>query len=656
MKKRLLESLVVFALAFALIWPFFNTKYSDKWASIESTFISDARMVSDHLPHTGWQPLWYCGTRFDYVYPPALRYGTALISKALHTPTARAYHIYTGFFYAFGLLGVFWLVRAGTRSGLAAGYAAAAAAALSPAFLFLPELRNDANGIPQRLHVLASYGEGPHITAVSVLGAALAAALPALRAWRPGMTALAGLLAALVVSNNFYGATSMAILFPVLVWAVWSADRDHRVFFRAAGIAALAYGLCAFWLTPSYVWITLVDMKWVSEPGNSWSKYVAAAALVLMAVTMERLGRGRPDRCWTLFVCGAAFFLALDVLGYRYFHFMVSGNSQRLVPEMDLLLLLAWVELLRVLWNRPGFRLAAAVPAVLVFGFALPYLSNPWSPFGRSGPLEDQYPFQIADWAHRNLPGERTLTVGMARFWFDAWSDNAQLDGGSSQGMLNQRIPDAVWQIEKELKPELALYWLRATGTGAVVVPAAKSREHYPDFVHPDKFRGVLPVLFDDGQGTVAYRIPRVRPGIGRVVERAAINTAQPVRSGDDAERLGRYVALVEDPAQPPAAVAWHGFDEVAVRTSTGAGQSVLLQETYDPSWHAYENGTELPVRPEPVMGFMLVDVGAGAHDLRFRFETPAENLAGRALLALALTALAGLLIQGIRHRAPSAA
>ena len=80
-RTLLLDSLILVCLAAALIKPLFRLKYLDNWPSIESTFISDARMLSEHLPHPGWQPLWYCGTRTDYIYPPALVYGTALISK-----------------------------------------------------------------------------------------------------------------------------------------------------------------------------------------------------------------------------------------------------------------------------------------------------------------------------------------------------------------------------------------------------------------------------------------------------------------------------------------------------------------------------------------------------------------------------------------------
>src|ERR1700757_4455735 len=119
-KTIVLDFFLVFLFAAVLIRPYFKVKYTDKWASIESTFIADARFLVAHWPHPQWQPLWYAGTRFDYIYPPMLRYGTALISLWTgHTPV-RAYHIYIAFFYCVGIVGVYILARVGTGSrGLA---------------------------------------------------------------------------------------------------------------------------------------------------------------------------------------------------------------------------------------------------------------------------------------------------------------------------------------------------------------------------------------------------------------------------------------------------------------------------------------------------------------------------------------------------------
>src|SRR6185436_10681627 len=115
-KQILLDCFLIFLFAAILIRPFFKARYTDKWASIESTFIADARFLIDHWPHPNWQPLWYAGTRFDYIYPPALRYGTAAISKITGFLPVKAYHFYGAFFYCVGFAGVYLLMRAGTRN------------------------------------------------------------------------------------------------------------------------------------------------------------------------------------------------------------------------------------------------------------------------------------------------------------------------------------------------------------------------------------------------------------------------------------------------------------------------------------------------------------------------------------------------------------
>src|SRR6201998_1510094 len=115
-RYKLVDTLVLLLLAVALVGPVFKIKYLDNWASIESTFISDARLLAEHMPHPGWHPLWYCGTRFDYIYPPALRYGTALISLIGGVSSANAYHIYIGLLCVLWPVSVYWLVLAGSGS------------------------------------------------------------------------------------------------------------------------------------------------------------------------------------------------------------------------------------------------------------------------------------------------------------------------------------------------------------------------------------------------------------------------------------------------------------------------------------------------------------------------------------------------------------
>jgi hypothetical protein len=255
------------------------------------------------------------------------------------------------------------------------------------------------------------------------------------------------------------------------------------------------------------------------------------------------------------------------------------------------------------------------------------------------------YEYQTAKWVHDHLPGERVLPSGSIRFWFDAWFDNEQPDGGSMQGMLNQIIPVATFQIEHGSRPDLAILWLQALGTSALIVPGKTSPEAYHDYSSPEKFRGAIPALYDDGRGTVIYRIPRINTDIVRIVDDARLRAIGPIRSGDDKETLSKYATAVEDPAQPFATLKWRNFDEAEIGASANPGQSLLIQETWDPAWHAYENDRELPVRLEPVMGFMLIDLPVGVHAIDLRFQTPLENREGEGIFLLSAISAASLIV-----------
>src|SRR5207244_7507645 len=98
----------------------------------------------------------------------------------------------------------------------------------------------------------------------------------------------------LVVANNFYGATALAMLFPILAWSLWLAERDVMIWARAAAVAALAWGLCAFWFTPSYLRVTLDNMKLVSAPCHAWSAALLAVVAAAYAWISYRLVRAKP--------------------------------------------------------------------------------------------------------------------------------------------------------------------------------------------------------------------------------------------------------------------------------------------------------------------------------------------------------------------------
>jgi hypothetical protein len=646
-KEILLDFLLVFLYTAMLIRPYFKARYTDKWASIESTFIADARFLSEHWPHPQWQPLWYAGTRFDYIYPPAVRYGAAAISKVTGFWPVKAYHFYVAFFYAVGIAGVYLLMRVGTKSRGFAYLGAVATSLMSPIFLFMPRFREDSwMWQPQRLGVLVKYGEGPHMSALALIPIALAFTWLALERRRPWAVALATVFSAGVAANNFYGAAALAVFYPILVWSLWITRQEKRIVAPAIAIPVLAYGLTAFWLVPSYFQVTAENLKYVSEHGTTWSIWVAVVVAVAFAVSTDKFARGRAERAWAVFIAGCVVFFSLNVLGGIYFNFRISGEPIRLLPELDMIYIMAAVLMLEWLWDRPGIALRAVVLVVAgaAFWTTTGYIRHAWHMFPLWPDYQNRVEYRVTDWLWKNMPDARAYPSGSVRFWYDAWHDLAQLGGGSDQGLLNGELAPAQWETALGAKPEPAILWMQCMGVDAIYVPDQRSQEVYKDFEHPQKFARVLAVLYDDGQGNRLYRVPRRYPARARVVETGKLNALKPPRSNDDVEYLGAYADVIEKGPDAPPTVTRDGTDAMRVRAKVEPGESIVVQESWDPAWQAWAGGKQLPVRKD-VMGFMVVDAPAGDQEIRLVFATPLENRVGRMVTLATLLALAGLVV-----------
>jgi hypothetical protein len=651
--KILLDFFLLFLFAAVLIRPLFKAAYLDKWASIESSFIADARFLIEHWPHPQWQPLWYAGTRFDYIYPPALRYGTALISMWTHLAPVRAYHAYIALFYCVGIGGVYLLVRVATASRGMAWVAAIATALMSPSFLFLTNMRLDAwQLLPARLGVLAKYGEGPHMTALALIPIALTFTWLAFDSWRPAAIALAAIFNAAVISNNFYGAISLAVFYPILVWSFWITRQDQRIRVPAIAIPALTYGLTALWLVPSYLKVTADNLKYVSEHGTTWSIWVAVAVAIAFAIASDRLARGKAQRTWAVFTAGCAVFFSLNVLGNYYFNFRISGEPLRLAPELDLVLILLGATILRWMWNRKGaLQWTAGIVALLSFATAGGYVRHAWHMFPLWPNYQDRIEYKISEWVSTNLPDARTMPAGSVRFWFDAWHDLPQLGGGSDQGMVNGLTDQAQWEINLAPKPEASILWMKCLGVDATYVSDKNSQEMFKDTTYPNKYDGVLEVIFDDHAGNRIFRIPRRYPVRARIVVTERLNALHKPRANDDVEYLQAYADVIEKGPEACVTLVHQGPDWMQLHAELAPGQSVVVQESYDPAWHAWlawPSDKPLPIRKD-AMGFMAIDAPAGSQNIRLAFVTPLENQIGRALTGISGIAILALLALGIR-------
>jgi uncharacterized membrane protein YfhO len=78
------------------------------------------------------------------------------------------------------------------------------------------------------------------------------------------------------------------------------------------------------------------------------------------------------------------------------------------------------------------------------------------------------------------------------------------------------------------------------------------------------------------------------------------------------------------------------------VRAHVEPGQSIVVQEAYDPSWQATEDGRTLAIRKD-VMGFMLIAAPPGDAEIRLEFTTPLENRVGLLVTLATLLVLLAL-------------
>jgi hypothetical protein len=279
--------------------------------------------------------------------------------------------------------------------------------------------------------------------------------------------------------------------------------------------------------------------------------------------------------------------------------------------------------------------------SILLLAPGYAYVRHAWRVLPPRADHRPRIEFRLTNWIAENLPGVRSLATGSMRFWYNTWHDLPQLGGGSEQGLLNRFVQDGyVSAVADDDPPAKAVLWMKGMGVGAVIVHDKTSQEVYHDWLSPAKFEGLLEKAYDDGAGDRIYRVPLRYPEPVRVVDAVALRAVGPVESWS----IDKYVGVVEAGPDARATFEQLGTDAMRVRARVGTGQSVLVQQSYDPAWTCWSGGRRVPIVKDP-MNFMLLDPGPGDHELLLRFETPLENRVGAGLGLAALAAIGALCI-----------
>jgi hypothetical protein len=489
--------------------------------------------------------------------------------------------------------------------------------------------------LPWRLQVLRKYGEGPHNMGLFLIPLVLIAA------WRAGTTRrfapifAAGALMAAVTLTNWVAALALAFCgLMLMLAAIGETDFRHM---RVVGAAVLGYGLACFWLTPTFVWTTAFN--WPTDAFKySMSDHqrillggLLAGILVILFVMRFIAPRLR-----------YLSFLVMSLFGFAWIAFWfyerripVIPESRRYLLEFEFFLFLACAELLRVGFASP-LKVVKAISGFVLLVFAWQsqdyfrrYFTQSFEKL-KPVPVESTIEYRLARKLADLNPQRRVYVTGGLRFRLNSWFPFHQVGGGFESGLRNRQPVHMDYQIRTGVnkKPEeagpYAVQLLRAMGVEYAVVHGPKSREHYRDIKHPDKFAGLLERVHRE-EDDVIYRVPD--SPLARLVRYHELiewpsNSAVPV--------VDAYIQAIEDRARPALRVTWRGASEFVVEGPILPGYILSVLVPYEEGWSATQDDKALPLASDNFKFLMAQPSGAGNSKITFRYRgTPEQRLMG---------------------------
>lgn len=684
LRPHLLTGLIfcgLWALNITLVFPLFRGEYTQRMLSIESGHISYARYAAQH-PGANWNPLWYAGFPFHLIYPPAFPCLLAALSRIVPSLSIpQWYRILTGVMYALGPSTLYLFALHLTRRQSAA-LATALVYSIAPslAYLFLSPVRVAAHGFgfaPWRLIALIDWGEGPHISALTLVPLAALAFLYTLR--KPSFINLviSSVLITSVLLTNLFATFALGIILVIELISESFLGKALYKFQSALWVAMLAYALTAF----QYDWSFMDSIlaSGYAHPENALRLPSPAISILLflvggllfLVVTDSFTGQ-KPLQ--PLFIAGSwvCVFGAL-LIGFRIFKLSLAPQPLRYIPELQMgVVLLVGILFERgytairqgEIFRQRGPLLKSflsityvGVALLLLLGLSLPFIRVSQVITRPGEEIEGTPEYQIAMWLDEQIDskkGERVYATGTPAFWLNVFTDVMQLRGAADNAQPSHWWVDISYEINKGESGALTTLWLKTMNIRYIVVNYPESETPWVDFTFPEKLEGLLTVAYSRG-GFKIFEVPLASSGLAEVVGLEAIRRATIGGPRDEqglAEFLSTYGSVTGataevgyDPSQDPDRLS------IEVQGATH-GTGILLKMTYDRRWRAHSQGRELPIeRIGP--DFMLITPGlAGDFIITMQCGRSLTEQLGLAIsLVAALLAIMGVLIKGVRAR-----
>jgi hypothetical protein len=645
MHRKRMTILLWLAILLALnVWilsRLFEIEYTPWMSSIEGAYIGISRWLQGNWRSLGWFPLWYGGIPVENAYPPLLHVLVAAVSQVTGITVARAYHLVTAAMYCIGPCALFWLVWRLSRSQWKAFIAGWIFSLLSPSAFLMPSVAKDLNDVwaARRIQALVVYGEGPHVTSITLLILALAAVHSALESpigWR---TVVAALSVAAVALTNWLGAVALAC--GILALAL--ARKEPRPG-RIVLIGLLAYAIAAPWIPPSSIMAVQRNAQmidgWVM--GHAQYFYLGAwlTAIIGIGCLLRRTSWSESSRFAVLFLL----LISVPPLGVEWFHIYPLPQPNRYDLEMEVAFSIAAGMLLG--WKHRQARYAVAA---VMLGIVLTQ-----APQWREKACEYLQPLDItktvewaqARWLRDHLPGARIFATGSSRFWLNAFTGNAQLGGGFDQGRSNPAIAGVTFAIgsTKGDGPDTAAL-LKAYGVQAIIVGGERTRDAYHDYKDPEKFSGVLTELWRDGDDAI-YSIP-ASESLAHVVGKDELVAT----SALDRQAVRRFAAALDRADYPKAQFRWNGANRAIINAELPRTQAVSVQVSWDPGWRAQANGISCKTRRDALGLIVLEPDCNGRCAIDLFYDGGLQTKIARIICALGTVGCTFVVFLGFRRR-----
>lgn len=529
------------------------------------------------------------------VYGPVLQDLVALVVVVLKISPALAFHKTVALFYCLGPVTLFWMAYRFSGSLACGFWSGLLYSVVSPTAILIPAIRTDIGGAfhLRRLYNLVVYGEAPHIVALTLMPVALIAVDAAIRRRKPAYYFLSALAIGVLALTNVTGMVGFAMLLIAYILATPEARSARLVL-----IGVLAYALTIPWLPPSTIGLIIQNSqhsRGANYPLRLLPLLAAVAALLILHLATTRLGLKHLLRLSLYLI----FLTGIVLLSSRV---AIIPQPERFQLEFEMgCCVAAGFALAR-------FRRTALIAGPICLGLLVyqhGYARKLIQPIDIRKTIE----YEEAKWFDENMAGRRVFAPGSISFWMNVFTDTPQLGGCCDQGVPNFEQRVALYTIYTgqnlgALDGPDSLLWLQAYGVHAIGVSRRGSREHYQPFGNPDKFEGLLFVLWED-DSDVVYRVPLYSDSLAHVI-RESQRIARAPKDGSDVAPLQPYVAAINDPEAPQADLQWMPPSHGTIHTQLRQGDIISIQVTYDPGWRAKVNGAARPIESDP-LGMMII-------------------------------------------------